>query len=152
MAKTVKEKSNTSAIKSRTTKLSKKTKEELIAIILRKDKVSNNQNAQIISLKKEVIQVNSIKNDLLTQIDNLETSNQNLKTRCSSQLMAINELTEDINKHKRDNRTNYEKYTELYEKTCKSNVNLSAKLRAYRNLFYITFAILAAYVITNILS
>lgn len=152
MAKTVKEKSNTSAIKSRTTKLSKKTKEELIAIILRKDKVSNNQNAQILSLKKEVVQVNSIKNDLLNQVDNLETSNQNLKTRCSSQLMAIDELTEDVNKYKRDNRANYEKYTELYEKSCKSNIEISAKLRAYRNLFYITFALLAASVIANILS
>lgn len=152
MAKTVKEKSNTSAIKCRTTKLSKKTKEELIAIILRKDKVANNQNEQILSLKKEIVQVNSIKNDLLNQVDNLETANQNLKTRCSAQLSSIENLTEDVNKYKKDNRTNYEKYTELYEKTCKSNVELSAKLRAYKNLFYITFALLAASVITNILS
>lgn len=152
MAKTVKEKSNTSAIKSRTTKLSKKTKEELIAIILRKDKVANNQNEQILSLKKEIVQVNSIKNDLLNQVDNLETANQNLKTRCSAQLSSIENLTEDVNKYKKDNRINYEKYTELYEKGCKSNVELSAKLRAYRNLFYITFALLAASVITNILS
>jgi chromosome segregation ATPase len=152
MTKTVKEKSNTSAIKSRTTKLSKKTKEELIAIILRKDKVANNQNEQILSLKKEIVQVNSIKNDLLNQVDNLETANQNLKTRCSAQLSSIENLTEDVNKYKKDNRTNYEKYTELYEKTCKSNIELSAKLRAYRNLFYITFALLATSIITNILS
>ena len=56
MAKNVKP---TAQIKSRITKLSKKSNEELIDIILRKDKVERNYSKQIINLKATINSLNA---------------------------------------------------------------------------------------------
>lgn len=56
------------ALKSRQTKLLKKSKEELIKVILRKDKVEKNQVKQISNLKGEI-------NSLQTKIKNLIADN-----------------------------------------------------------------------------
>ena len=47
------------ALKSRQTKLLKKSKEELIEVILRKDKIEKNQVNQISNLKGEINSLNS---------------------------------------------------------------------------------------------
>ena len=56
------------ALKRRQTKLLKKSKEELIEVILRKDKVEKNQVKQISNLKGEI-------NSLQTKIKNLIADN-----------------------------------------------------------------------------
>ena len=61
-------KEQNSALKSRQTKLLKKSKEELIEVILRKDKVEKNQVKQISNLKGEI-------NSLQTKIKNLIADN-----------------------------------------------------------------------------
>ena len=52
-------KEQSAALKSRQTKLLKKSKEELIEVILRKDKIEKNQVKQISNLKGEINSLNS---------------------------------------------------------------------------------------------
>ena len=52
-------KEQSAALKSRQTKLLKKSKEELIEIVLRKDKIEKNQVKQISNLKGEINSLNS---------------------------------------------------------------------------------------------
>ena len=61
-------KEQSAALKSRQTKLLKKSKEELIEVILRKDKIEKNQVNQISNLKGEI-------NSLQTTIKNLIADN-----------------------------------------------------------------------------
>lgn len=82
----VKEKSV--ALKSRQTKLSKKTKEELIEVILRKDKVERNQINQISKFKGEINSLQSRFNNCISDTDGHIKTIRELKDRNK----ALNEL------------------------------------------------------------
>ena len=58
-------KEQSAALKSRQTKLLKKSKEELIEIVLKKDKIEKNQVNQISNLKGEINSLNSRINDFI---------------------------------------------------------------------------------------
>lgn len=107
-------KEQSAALKSRQTKLLKKTKDELIEIILRKDKVEKNQVNQISKLKGEI---NSLQNRLKNCISDTEGTNKtikDLKVKCTTledRNKALNEvinykdteltdITNDFNKYK----------------------------------------------------
>ena len=107
-------KEQSAAIKSRQTKLSKKTKEELIKIVLRKDQSEINQVRQISKLKEEV---NSLKTRLENCIADTEGTSKTLKdfkvkyTTLEDRNKALNEvinykdteltdITNDFNKYK----------------------------------------------------
>lgn len=82
----VKEKSV--ALKSRQTKLSKKTKEELIEVILRKDKVERNQINQISKFKGEINSLQSRLNNCISDTDAHLKTIRELRDRNK----ALNEL------------------------------------------------------------
>lgn len=107
-------KEQSAAVKSRQTKLSKKTKEELIKIVLRKDQSEINQVRQITKLKEEV---NSLKTRLENCIADTEETSKTLKdlkvkyTTLEDRNKALNEvinykdteltdITNDFNKYK----------------------------------------------------
>lgn len=107
-------KEQSAALKSRQTKLLKKTKDELIEIILRKDKVEKNQVNQISKLKGEI---NSLQNRLKNCISDTEGTSKtlkDLKVKCTTledRNKALNEvinykdteltdITNDFNKYK----------------------------------------------------
>lgn len=82
------------AAKSRQTKLSKKSAEELIQIILRKDKTEKSLSAQIINLKNEVNNLTSrIKGYDLDSIGDSKTI-EALKAKCIVYSKNVAELTD----------------------------------------------------------
>lgn len=102
MAKTVK----TSSTKGRETKLSKKSNEELIQIILRKDKLERNLNAQVVSLKAEVnslsSRVNNFDKDMegtVNEVKNLRDSNKVSREQIDSLRIRLKDEEENRNKN-----------------------------------------------------
>ena len=105
-------KEQTAALKSRQTKLLKKSKEELIEIVLRKDKIEKNQVNQISRLKGEINSLQSRINGFIAdnngneeKIKELRNDNIFLKDRNSSlnekinaKSIEIDELADKLNK------------------------------------------------------
>lgn len=116
----------TPQIKSRTTKLSKKTNNELIEIILRKDKTESNLSSQVKNLKAE--------NNLL--ISSVSEAGKTLKeskdkiNQLSDMLAAKSEIiatkTEELNNIRQQ-----------YSVVCSNNVEVNKKIKSYRNLCYV---------------
>jgi hypothetical protein len=109
MAKNVK---TTAQIKSRITKLSKKSNEELIDIILRKDKVERNYSKQIINLKATI-------ND----------SNARMKALTKDTRNAIEEWK---NKYY-DKCQSYDALNKELEKECGESIDYKTKYEIARN-------------------
>jgi chromosome segregation ATPase len=82
--KTMSRNAKTAAVKGRETKLNKKSNDELIQIILKKDKIERNLNNQIKSLKGEVntlsTRVNNFDKDMEGTMQTLET----YKDKCNT--------------------------------------------------------------------
>ena len=107
----VKEKS--AALKSRQTKLLKKSKDELIEVILRKDKIEKNQVNQISNLKGEINSLNSeikgfiadsegdqkIIKELRNDYSKLEDVNKTLHEIIDSRAIEWEETSNILNKH-----------------------------------------------------
>lgn len=105
-------KEQNAALKSRQTKFLKKSKEELIEVILRKDKVEKNQVNQISNLKGEINSLNSrIKGfiadsegdqkkikELNEYCSKLEDSNQTLHENIDFNRIALEDTTNKLNK------------------------------------------------------
>lgn len=105
----VKEKSV--ALKSRQTKLSKKTKEELIEVILRKDKVERNQINQISKFKGEINSLQSRLNNYISDTDGLLKNIRELKDRNK----ALNELIDCKNSDIKESTCYYSKIVVEYK-------------------------------------
>lgn len=105
-------KEQSAALKSRQTKLLKKSKEELIEVILRKDKVERNQVNQISKLKGEVNSLQSrIKGytadndgneEKIKELRNdnifLKDRNSSLNEKINAKSIEIEELADKLNK------------------------------------------------------
>lgn len=105
-------KEQSAALKSRQTKLLKKSKEELIEVILRKDKVERNQVNQISKLKGEVNSLQSRIKDFVSDNDGneekikelrhdnifLKDRNSSLNEKINAKFIEIEELTNKFNK------------------------------------------------------
>ena len=120
-------KEQSAALKSRQTKLLKKSKEELIEVILRKDKVERNQVKQISNLKGEINSLQSrIKGYIADndgneeKIKDLRNDNIFLKDRNNSLLEKINAKSVEIE--------------ELTNKFNKIIVDKEAKAKSWANL------------------
>ena len=101
------------ALKSRQTKLLKKSKEELIEIVLRKDKIEKNQVKQISNLKGEINSLNSeikgfiadsegdqkIIKELRNDYSKLEDVNKTLHETINSRAIEWEETSNRLNKH-----------------------------------------------------
>jgi phage host-nuclease inhibitor protein Gam len=135
MAKTAK---NESAIKGRQTKLSKKSNDELIKIILRKDATEANFKSQVINLKAEVntlqSRVNNFDKDMEGTMQTLESYKDKVKT--------LNEKNDSISIEAKDNKT-------MYDIEAKKVVELTQSLVAWRN--YAIFASIAAIIAIGLL-
>lgn len=100
------------ALKSRQTKLLKKSKEELIEVILRKDKIEKNQVKQISNLKGEINSLNSKIKDFITDSEGdkktirklreynskYEDLNKTLHEHINSNSIELEETTDKLNK------------------------------------------------------
>lgn len=105
-------KEQTAALKSRQTKLLKKSKEELIEIVLHKDKIEKNQVNQISKLKGEINSLNSeIKGfiadsegdqKIIKELRNdnifLKDRNDSLNEKINAKSIEIEELFDKFNK------------------------------------------------------
>ena len=76
-------KEQSAALKSRQTKLLKKSKEELIEIVLRKDKIEKNQVKQISNLKGEINSLNSRINGFIADSEGDQKTIKELRESCS---------------------------------------------------------------------
>ena len=100
------------ALKSRQTKLLKKSKEELIEIVLKKDKIEKNQVNQISNLKGEInslqsrikgyIADNDGNEEKIKELRNdnifLKDRNDSLNEKINAKSIEIEELTDKLNK------------------------------------------------------
>ena len=105
-------KEQSAALKSRQTKLLKKSKEELIEIVLKKDKIEKNQVNQISNLKGEINSLNSRINgfiadsegdqktikELRDNYSKLEDINKTLHEIINSKSVELEETTNKLNK------------------------------------------------------
>ena len=105
-------KEQSAALKGRQTKLLKKSKEELIEVILRKDKVERNQVNQISKLKGEVNSLQSRINGFIADNDGneekikelrndnifLKDRNSSLTEKINAKSIEIEELTDKFNR------------------------------------------------------
>ena len=128
------------ALKSRQTKLLKKSKEELIEIVLKKDKIEKNQVNQISNLKGEINSLNSRINGFIAD------SEGDQKT--------IKELRESYSKLKDLNKTLHENidfhYSKLEETTNKLNKIIVEKEKKAKSWANIAIISIIALVITLI--
>ena len=88
-------KEQSAALKSRQTKLLKKSKEELIEIVLRKDKIEKNQVKQISNLKGEINSLNSEIKGFIADSEGDQKIIKELRESCSK--------LEDLNKTLHEN-------------------------------------------------
>ena len=105
-------KEQSAALKSRQTKLLKKSKEELIEIVLKKDKIEKNQVKQISNLKGEINSLNSRIKDFIADSEGdkktirklrdnyskLDDLNKTLHEHINSKSIELEETTNKLNK------------------------------------------------------
>ena len=88
-------KEQSAALKSRQTKLLKKSKEELIEVILRKDKIEKNQVKQISNLKGEINSLNSRINGFIADSEGDQETIKGLR-ECYSKSEDIHKTLHEI--------------------------------------------------------
>lgn len=142
MAKNVKP---TAQIKSRITKLSKKSNEELIDIILRKDKVERNYSKQIINLKATI-------NNLIAQTKILTKNNGNAieewKNKYNDKCQSYDALNKELEKECLDSID----YKNKYEMACKSIEEKDSDISLYQKGMYILLGFSVISIMYSILS
>ena len=120
----------TAAVKGRETKLNKKSNDELIQIILKKDKVERNLNNQIKSLKGEI-------NALSTRIKNFDSDMEGTIQTIESykdQVKTLQEKNDALSIESKDNRY-------LYEEENKKVITLTIKVGRWKVATYIMIVI-----------
>ena len=117
---------NTAAVKGRETKLNKKSNDELIQIILKKDKVERNLNNQIKSLKGEInslsVRIKNFDSDMEGTIQTIESYKDQVKT--------LQEKNDTLSIESKDNRS-------LYEEENKKVITLTNKIGMWKVATYI---------------
>lgn len=116
----------TAAVKGRETKLNKKSNDELIQIILKKDKVERNLNNQIKSLKGEInslsVRIKNFDSDMEGTIQTIESYKDQVKT--------LQEKNDTLSIESKDNRS-------LYEEENKKVITLTNKVGMWKVATYI---------------
>ena len=120
-------KEQTPAIKRRQTKLLKKSKEELIEVILRKDKIEKNQVKQISNLKGEINFLNTRVNGFIADSEGDQKTIKELRDNCSK--------LEDLNKTLHENIAfSNSKLEETDNKLNKIIVEKETKAKSWANI------------------
>ena len=135
-------KEQSAALKSRQTKLLKKSKEELIEVILRKDKIEKNQVKQISNLKGEINSINSRINGFIADS---EGDQETIK-----RLREYNSKSEDI--HKTLHEIIDSKSIELEETTNKLNKIIVEKENKAKSWANIAITLGVAFIIVFIIT
>ena len=120
-------KEQSAALKSRQTKLLKKSKEELIEIVLRKDKIEKNQVKQISNLKGEI---NSLNNEIKGFIADSEGDQKiikELRESCSK----LEDLNKTLHENISFNRSELEETTNQFNKIIVETEN---KAKSWANI------------------
>ena len=120
-------KEQTPALKRRQTKLLKKSKEELIEVILRKDKIEKNQVKQISNLKGEINFLNTRVNGFIADSEGDQKTIKELRDNCSK--------LEDLNKTLHENIAfSNSKLEETDNKLNKIIVEKETKAKSWANI------------------
>ena len=120
-------KEQSAALKSRQTKLLKKSKEELIEIVLKKDKIEKNQVKQISNLKGEINSLNSRINGFIADNEGDQKTIKELRDNCSK--------LEDLNKTLHENIAfSNSKLEETDNKLNKIIVEKETKAKSWANI------------------
>ena len=120
-------KEQSAAFKSRQTKLLKKSKEELIEIVLRKDKIEKNQVNQISNLKGEINSLNSRIKAFIADSEGDQKTIKELRAYCSK--------LEDLNKTLHENIAfSNSKLEETDNKLNKIIVEKETKAKSWANI------------------
>lgn len=130
----------TAAVKGRETKLNKKSNDELIQIILKKDKVERNLNNQIKNLKGEV-------NTLSTRVKNFDSDMEGTYQALESykdQVKTLQEKNDALKIESNDNRS-------LYEEENKKLVILTDTVGMWRIATYVMIAVAIIAIIAAVL-
>ena len=133
-------KEQTPAIKRRQTKLLKKSKEELIEVILRKDKIEKNQVNQISNLKGEINSLNTKINGFIADSEGDQKIIEEFKMRY--------DILKDKNKVLHENID--AKCIELEETTDKLNMIIIEKEKKAKSWANIAITLGIAFIITLI--
>ena len=105
-------KEQSAALKSRQTKLLKKSKEELIEVILRKDKIEKNQVKQISNLKGEINSLNSEIKGFIADSEGDQKIIKELRESCSK----LEDLNKTLHENIAFNRSELEETTNQFNK------------------------------------
>ena len=132
-------KSNEKAIKCRQTKLEKKSHQDLVQIILKKDNIERNLNKQIINLKSEVNTLNTRIKGFEKDCDGDVTIIETLRTEVKHLNESIRTKNEQIDAAKIQAKDNNDKYFKEHI-MCDS---FKAKYDYYKKLMWI-FALVCA--------
>ena len=120
-------KEQSAALKSRQTKLLKKSKDELIQVILRKDKAERNQVKQISNLKGEINSLNSRIKGFIADNEGDQKTIKELRANCSK--------LEDLNKTLHENIAfSNSKLEETDNKLNKIIVEKETKAKSWANI------------------
>ena len=136
MAKNAKE----IAVKGRQTKLQKKEKSDLIAIILKKDKVENNLRVQVSNLKGEVNALNDRVNNFDKDMEGTIKELHNYRDLCKTKQESIDSLRIKANG-----------FEDKFKAEYKYNVELTEQLYACKRFAYIAAAVAVIYLLGWIL-
>lgn len=123
MAKTV----NETQLKTRKTKLGKKSSEDLINIILRKDDVERKLNKQIVNLKTEVNDLNSKAKALQLDVEDANILYKRIKEQKEQKEEEVNYFRKSLNN-----------CAESAKKLHRSCVEKSRKINHYKGIIMIT--------------
>ena len=105
-------KEQSAALKSRQTKLLKKSKEELIEIVLRKDKIEKNQVKQISNLKGEINSLNTRIKGFVADSEGDQKTIKELRDNCSK----LEDLNKTLHENIAFNRSELEETTNQFNK------------------------------------
>ena len=133
-------KEQSAALKSRQTKLLKKSKDELIEVILRKDKIEKNQVKQISNLKGEINSLNSRIKGFIEDSEGDQTIIKELKDNCYKLKDLNKTLHENIDFH----------YSKLEETTNKFNKIIAEKEKKAKSWSNIAIILGIAFIIAFI--
>lgn len=134
-------KEQNASLKARQTKLLKKSKDELIDVILRKDKVERNQVNQISKLKGEI-------NSLQSRIKGFESDNEG-NEKIIKDLRERQVFIEDKNVSLRENlNAKSIEFEEVTEKLNKTIVEIELKAKSWANIAITTAIVLGIAFIT----
>ena len=130
-------KEQSAALKSRQTKLLKKSKEELIEIVLRKDKIEKNQVKQISNLKGEINSLNSEIKGFIADSEGDQKIIKELRESCSK----LEDLNKTLHENIAFNRSELEETTNQFNKIIVETENKAKSLTNVAIVLGIAFII-----------